>query len=416
MSVSLESIRRPVPGLSDILSSLSGTHLANAAIAFIFAASAPVAIILGVGVKGGLAESDIASWIFAAFALNGVLSLALSLVYRMPLVFFWTIPGTVLVGPALTHLSFADVIGTFYATGLLLLVLGITGWARRIMAYFPMPIVMSMVAGVFLQFAVGWIDALKDDIWIALPMTATFFLLPLVPALATRIPPMIGVLIVGVVALVLSGNGSPVSQTVDWSTGLSGMLAAPNVYTPSFSLQAMIELVVPLAITVLAAQNAQGITILRSSGHNPPTSTITAACGVGSLVTAVFGSVSTCLTGPSNAILASGGERGTQYTAALCVAILAIVFGLFSPLFTKLMLATPPAFIATLAGLALLKVLQSAFQVSFGSRFTLGALITFVVTIADYAIFNIGAPFWGLVFGLLTSWLLERGDFSAEEA
>jgi predicted benzoate:H+ symporter BenE len=27
------------------------------------------------------------------------------------------------------------------------------------------------------------------------------------------------------------------------------------------------------------------------------------------------------------------------------------------------------------------------------------------------AIFRIGAPFWGLVFGLAASWLLERGDF-----
>jgi benzoate membrane transport protein len=27
------------------------------------------------------------------------------------LAFFWTIPGTVLVGPALGHLSFAEVIG-----------------------------------------------------------------------------------------------------------------------------------------------------------------------------------------------------------------------------------------------------------------------------------------------------------------
>ena len=27
------------------------------------------------------------------------------------------------------------------------------------------------------------------------------------------------------------------------------------------------------------------------------------------------------------------------------------------------------------------------------------------------AILNIGAPFWGLVFGFAASWLLERGDF-----
>lgn len=412
LTSTLESIPRPVHGVREVVSAFSTVHFVNALIALIFAASAPVAIILGVGLEGGLSQAEMASWIFAAFAINGLLSIVVSLAYRMPLAFFWTIPGTVLVGPALTHLSFAEVIGAFYATGLLLLVLGITGSVRRIMAYLPMPIVMSMVAGVFLRFGLNWIDALMDDAWIALPMTATFFLLPLFPALARRLPPMIGVLIVGLAALALTGGGPMSSDASGVSTGLA-VLAVPTVIAPVFSWQAMIELVIPLAITVIAAQNAQGIAILRSSDHRPPVNTITTACGAVSLVTAAFGSVSTCLTGPCNAILASSGERTGQYTAAVSLGILAIVFGLLSPLFTALMLATPPAFIATLAGLALLRVLQQAFRVSFQNRFTLGTLVTFLVTIADHTIFSIGAPFWGLVLGAIVSWLLERDDFSA---
>lgn len=42
---------------------------------------------------------------------------------------------------------------------------------------------------------------------------------------------------------------------------------------------------------------------------------------------------------------------------------------------------------------------------------SLGALVTFVVTVADIAILNVGAAFWGLVAGCLVSWLLERPDF-----
>ena len=80
---------------------------------------------------------------------------------------------------------------------------------------------------------------------------------------------------------------------------------------------------------------------------------------------------------------------------------------------TKLLLASPPAFIATLAGLALVRILQSSFAISFGGRFTLGALISFLVTLTDQTILNIGAPFWGLVFGYITSLLLERDDFKA---
>jgi benzoate membrane transport protein len=77
------------------------------------------------------------------------------------------------------------------------------------------------------------------------------------------------------------------------------------------------------------------------------------------------------------------------------------------------LLATPPAFIAALAGLAMLRVLQTAFQISFRERFSLGALIAFLVTVANQPIAGIGAPFWGLVLGFAGAWLLERSDFKA---
>ena len=162
---------------------------------------------------------------------------------------------------------------------------------------------------------------------------------------------------------------------------------------------------------MLVVQNGQGIAILTASGHKPPVNAITLICGAGSLITACFGAVSTCLTGPSNAILVSSGERSRQYTAGVLVGIFALGFGLTAPFFTRLLLATPPAFIATLTGLAMLRVLQSSFQISFRDKFSFGALICFVVTVADVPIFRIGAPFWGLVFGIAASHLLERADF-----
>lgn len=85
-------------------------------------------------------------------------------------------------------------------------------------------------------------------------------------------------------------------------------------------------------------------------------------------------------------------------------------------MFTRLLLSTPKAFIAAVAGLAMLRVLQTAFTVSFRDRFALGALVTFLVTVADVTIFKIGAPFWGLVFGFAVSWLLEREDFRSLRA
>jgi len=170
----------------------------------------------------------------------------------------------------------------------------------------------------------------------------------------------------------------------------------------------MFELVIPLMITVIVVQNGQGIAVLKAARHDPPINAITVACGGVSMLTSIIGTVSTCLTGPVNALISASGEHHRQYTAGVLVALLGILFGLFSPLFTNLMLASPPAFIATLAGLAMLRVLQASMTTAFGGACTLGALITFLVTLADVPIFGLGAPFWGLVFGCATSWLLER--------
>src|SRR4029077_2594558 len=96
--------------------------------------------------------------------------------------------------------------------------------------------------------------------------------------------------------------------------------------------------------------------------------------------------------------------------------VLAVCFGLIAPAFTRLALNAPKAFIMVLAGLAMLRVLESAFVASFKERFTLGALVSFLVSVADIGLFNIGAAFWGLVAGFAVSFLLERGDFKQASA
>jgi benzoate membrane transport protein len=407
-AASLMPLEKPTSspaGRRGVRADFGGVYFANAVVAFIFAASGPVAIILAVGTRGGLTPSDLSSWIFGAFFVNGLISIAFCWLYRQPLVFFWTIPGAVLVGPALVHLSYTEVIGAFIATGVLMLALGLSGWVRRVMDAVPMPIVMGMVAGVFLRFGLDLVLAIRDDFWIAAPMVAAFLALSVSQRLAQLVPPLIGALALGVILIAALGRFEVLPE--------AQVLAKPNLYAPVFSWRAMVELVVPLAITVLVVQNGQGITVLRSVGHAPPVNAVAAACGAGSIVTAFVGTVSTCLTGPVNAIISSSGDKHRHYTAGIFVGLLALVFGLFSPLFTGLMLGTPKAFIAALAGLAMLRVLQTAFTVSFKDRFAMGALVTFLVTVADVPIFNIGAPFWGLVFGYLASRLLEPGDFPA---
>lgn len=393
------------PSLGQVLRDLGLVQLANGFIGFLFAATGPVAIILAVGTGGGLSDAQLASWIFGAFVVNGLITLVMTWAYRQPLCLLWTIPGTVLVGPALKHMSFAEAIGAYYGASLLILLLGATGLAKRTLQWLPMPIVMGMVAGVFLRFGLDVVRALHSDFVVAGPMLLAFLVLSVFSRLGRYLPPIIGALVIGVAVAIASAR---------LDTALVGglTLIEPLMTRPEFSLNAMIELVLPLTITIVVVQNGQGFAVLTAAGHNPPVTAVTIACGIGGLLSAAVGAVGTCLTGPTNGIITSSGQPERHYAAAFVTATLAILFGLAAPTFTKLMLAAPKELIMMLGGLAMLRVLLAAFTTSFKGAFALGALVSFLVTVADLAILNIGAAFWGLVAGTMTSWLLERDDFA----
>ena len=112
-----------------------------------------------------------------------------------------------------------------------------------------------------------------------------------IPPLARILPPLIVALAAGALAIHLDGSFAP---NIDPAQAM----AAPRLQLPSFSLEAMAELVIPLAITVLIVQNGQGIAVLTSVGHRPPVDSIAIGCGASSVVSALVGAVSTCLTGP----------------------------------------------------------------------------------------------------------------------
>jgi len=394
--------------LRQILSDFGLHYASNGFISWLFAVSAPVAIILAVGSSRMLSENEIASWIFGVFFVNGLITVLFCWLYRQPLIMLWTIPGAVLVGQSLNHLTFPEIVGAYYGTSALLLLLGTTGWVKRAMHLVPMPIVMGMVAGVFLRFGLDLVHAVFADLPIAGPMVVIWLILTASPRLGRGCPPIIGTLLVGALLTVTLGR-------FDSSTPLEIELIRPLVETPTWSIAAMIELVVPLSITVLAIQNSQGIAVLKSADFEPPINAITIACGIGSAASALVGGISTCLTGPANAIIVASGERKRQYTSGILVGLLAILFGLLAPTFTRLLLCAPRSLVTVLAGLAMLRVLQTAFIAAFKERFSLGALVALLVTVADLPWLTIGAAFWGLLFGIAISWLLERADFAAND-
>lgn len=391
------------PSIREVLADLGSHETVNGVVGVLFAITGPIPIIVAVGRNGGLSSEQIASWIFGVLAFNGLLTVVVSWTFRQPLGFFWTIPGTIVVGTALGSLTFPEVIGAYVMTGILILAIGLTGQVDRVMSLLPMPIVMAMVAGVFLSFGIGLVVAVADDAVIAGPMVVVFFLAMAFPSLARLVPPILGALLVGVVVVLATGALDGAAVAGPW-------LAAPVFTAPQFTWAAAIELVVPLALTVLVVQNGQGMAVLREAGHRPPMNVVTVACGLVSLAAAGVGAISTCLTGPTNALLTASGERRRHYAAALVCGSIAIVVGLLAPGFVRLLLAMPVAFVAALGGLAMLRALEGAFRTAFAGSQVTAALVTFLVTVSNATFLNIGAAFWGLVAGVVVHALLERGS------
>lgn len=379
---------------------MTATSVGNAFVALLFAASGPVAVILAAAAQGNLGDELVSSWIFGVFLGNGLLTIFLSWWYRSPQAYFWTIPGTVIAGDALSHLAFAEVLGAYVLTGVLVFLLGWTGLVARVMDALPPQIVMAMVAGIFLRFGLELVDASLADPLIALPMILVFVALTAVPAIGKIAPPVALAAGVGTAVALLSGRLE--DGALD-----GGIIAAPVLTMPAFSWAATIELVIPLAITVIVVQNGQGVAVLRAAGHRPPVNVAAAASGVASVPLALLGSTPTCLTGPTNALLVAEGRKQVHYAAAIACGVMSIGVGLIAPAFTGFILAMPAAFIGTLAGVAMFTPLKNAFLAGFSGGASAGALACFIVTFSELSLLGISAPFWGLVFGVAVAKLLD---------
>ena len=369
-------------------------------IAFLFAISGPVAIMLSITSANNIDPRDVSIWLFGCFAVNGFFSIILTLKNKQPLVLMWSIPGIILIGYSLKNYSLNEIVGVYLTSSFLLFLISFTNIINFLKKNIPTEIVMGMVSAIFLSFCVDWINSLNTYPMLASIMSLTFFLLLFLSKKYKTIPPLLGCLISGLLVMYFSNNISISTKEV----------SLVNIYLtmPEFNFKPIIELTIPLIITVIFIQNGQGIALLENKKYNPPLNQITYYCGLGSFFNAYLGAVSTCLTGPVTGILTSNPNTQNQYISAILFSILCIIFGLFSPFVLNLLQELPEEFIITLGGLALLNVLQQSFVDSFKSNHALGALLTFLVTLSEFSLFNIGAPFWGLLLGFLVSKFIEK--------
>jgi benzoate membrane transport protein len=307
---------------------------------------------------------------------------------------------------AFDSLSLPEAVGAYLVVGFLIIVLGLTGFVSHLTRLCPLPIVFGMVAGVFLPISVNVVTGFSQQPVVSLVTVAGFVIVSAMPRYGRVLPPVLASLLFGGIVIGLTGRFSPTVIP-------PGIFALPVVVKPDFNWIGVAELAAPLVISVVVIQNMQGFAILRSVGHKPPVNAMTLMCGLGSIPMAFLGSVPTCVTGPAAGIIVGSAPVKRHFASAIVFGIILIVFGLAAPAMTWLAAGLPPTFIATVGGLALLPVLQQAFRATFSGPLALGGLVAFLVTVAGQPILNIGAPFWGLFFGILVAWLLEYKEMRA---
>jgi benzoate membrane transport protein len=378
-------------------------------VAAIFGCTGPALIIINGANEAGLPPEVTTSWIFGIYVFGGLISLLLGLYYKMPVTGAWSIPGAVLVVGGLASFEFSEMVGAFLTAGLLVLLLGLTGLIRKVAAWLPVPIVMAMIAGALIRFGTGVVDAGVSTPVIVMAAVVGYLLLT---RFIKTVPGVVGALVFGVIAALITGAFG--------SAGADIALSAPQFIAPTFDLNAILAVGLPLAVLVIGAENAQATGVLMAEGYRPPVNAMTLISGVGGMLASVFGGHNANIAGPMTAICSSeqaGENREGRYVATLINGVLFALFGIFAGAAVALVSALPATLIAAVAGLAMIGVLISAFRGAFGAPgFQSGALVALVIAMSGVTILNISSPFWALLGGVLVSLTVETKDFRAGAA
>ena len=324
----------------------------------------------------------------------GVLGIVLSWRARMPLSIAWSTPGAaVLIGAGQVHGGYPAALGAFVVSGGLVVVAGLSRRFERLITAIPAPLASALLAGVLLPVCLAPARSLVAYPGLTAPMVATWLLL-------TRFAPRLavpGAFAAAAAALVIDGRVHP--------NALSHPLLQLTVVAPTFHLGTVLSIAVPLFLVTMASQNLAGLAVLRLHGYEPRLRPVLTSTGAVSAASAPFGGHALNLAAITAGLMAGpdGGPRPERrWIAAASGGLTYIILGLFTGLATGFVAGAPPVVIESVAGLALLGALGGALRAATDDRpLRDAALATLVITASGITAAGLGAPFWGLVGGLV---------------
>lgn len=390
-----ESLQRNTGLLRD----LTSQNVSSGLISSTLVMTGPALIILQAAEAGQFSSQQTINWMFAVYFFGGLYGIVMPLLFRIPITGAHSISGVAFLATVTAHFSYPQLIGGYVISGLLILLIGLSGLFTKIIKWVPKEVIAAMLAGLVTNYVVQLVHDVK-----ALPLVGGAALLSffLSTKFSKRVPAVMIAVVVAFITLFL---------TQDLHSSAKGIaFFFPSVQMPEFTWMGLVTLGLPLAMLILSNDVAPGIGALESSNFEPPIRKIVSFSGVFSIIASFFGGQSANIAGMMTAICSSSeaGIKSKRYMAAVVSGILTLLFGVFAWKIVPFIQSLPQAFVSMLAGFALIGVLISSLQMGFSeNKYRLSALFAFLIALSHVSFFHISAPVWGLVIGAIIAKTVE---------
>jgi benzoate membrane transport protein len=377
--------------MSTFFKDLSMPAIVAGFLAVLVSYSGPLAIFFQAGASAGISTEMMTSWVWAISMGAAISGIILSLWLKAPVVTAWSAPGTALLVTLFPELSLNEAVGAYITAAFVILVIGVSGTFDSVVRAIPKGIAAGMMAGILFQFGVGAFTAIESTPALAVGMLVSYVVF-------RRLFPkytLVLLLIAGVIlATVLEGASL---SGVRWS------IAVPQFIAPEWTLGSTLSLAIPLVLVSLTGQFLPGMAILQGAGYRVKARPVIAVSSLVSIPMALFGGITTVVAAITAAICTGEDaheDPAKRYVAGVFNGVFYLVGGLFAGTIVAIFTSLPAAFVAVLAGLALLgAIANNLFAALENPSDREASLITFIVTASGLSLFGLSSAFWGVVIG-----------------
>ncbi|WP_394827123.1 benzoate/H(+) symporter BenE family transporter [Pendulispora albinea] len=376
-------------------SALSGSNVAAGFITVLVGFTSSIAVVFQAASAAGATPEQTSSWLWSIGMGTGLTCIGLSLRYRAPVVTAWSTAGAAILATSLPGVPMSESIGIFLFSGALATLVGVTGWFEKALSRISLPLASAMLAGILARFGMDVFVAMKSQLVLVLTMLATY-------VIGKRLWPRYAV-----ISVMIAGSA------VAWARGLMHVetfhvaLATPVFIAPSFSWPTLIGIGVPLFVVNMASQNVPGVAAIRASGYRTPISPLITSTGVLNMLLAPFGCCSLNLAAITAAICMgkeAHEDPSKRYMAGVFAGLFYLLSGVFGATIGALFTVFPKELVFAVAGIALFATIANGLHTAMSTEHQREpAIITFLVALSGVSLFGIGAAFWALLAGVLTS-------------